>query len=109
MAERHWSADAHIARTDVALALSQHGSKPIPQEAQYRLDFLNIVLAVDFQTMKSDQAIPRLLELLEKIRAEASRLTWQLSTLVCKKGMCEAEVRIALDLSVSPRRRGLPL
>ncbi|MFB2556770.1 hypothetical protein [Herbiconiux liangxiaofengii] len=70
MAERHWSTDALIARTDVALALSQHRSKPIPQEAQYRLDFLNIVSAVDFQTMESDQAIPKLVELLKKNRAE---------------------------------------
>ncbi len=70
MADRHWSTDALIARTDVALALSAYRLAPTPRQAQYRLDFLNIVSAVDFQSMKSDQALESLTELLGKIRAD---------------------------------------
>ncbi len=70
VAERHWSTEALIARTDVALALSELRNSPSPGRAQLRLDFLNIVSAVDFQTMKSDEALPKLLDLLARIRAE---------------------------------------
>lgn len=72
MAERHWSTGALIARTDVALALSENRTNPSARVAQYRLDFHNIVSAVDFQTMKSDQALPELIELLNKIRSDAT-------------------------------------
>jgi len=69
MAERHWSTDALIARTDVALSLSSERTQPSATQARFRLDFLNIVSAVDFQTMKSEQALPLLVDLLEKIRS----------------------------------------
>jgi hypothetical protein len=70
MANRHWSTDALIARTDVALALAQSRENSSPPRVQLRLDFLNIVSAVDFQTLKSDEAIPLLEEILRKVRQD---------------------------------------
>ncbi|MFB2584579.1 hypothetical protein [Herbiconiux liukaitaii] len=66
MSERHWSDEALVARIDVAWALNGNRGPASPERAQLRLDLLNIVSAVDFQTMKSDAALPKLLELLAK-------------------------------------------
>ncbi|MFB2554244.1 hypothetical protein [Herbiconiux liangxiaofengii] len=71
MHDTRWSTPALMARIDLAIVLDGKSRVVSAERARLRLDFLNVVSAVDGGRMSSDEALGRLETMLDTARAAA--------------------------------------